>query len=74
MIHETRYTDRQLLLALVIEALEKAHQRLHRPPTRREVFDELFPGGAHDPEALELARKLSHVIDELLDEWFTRFD
>ncbi len=58
--------DREFLISMMIYAVEELERRKRRVPTREEVLDYLFSEARHDPEARDLERRLSRLLDELL--------
>jgi len=74
MLTKTPYTDRQLLVSLLIQGIVEAEERLNRVPTRAEVLEQLFPDFCGEPEALALGERLNELISELLAEWFERYE
>jgi hypothetical protein len=70
MIQKTRYTDRQLLVSLLIQGIVEAEDYWGRIPTRAQVLEQIFPSSHGEPEADDLARLLHELLDELLEDWF----
>ena len=64
-----QYTDKDLLISMIIHAILEAETRLKRPPTKAEILDELFSPTRGDPEARDLERKLDRMITSLMSEW-----
>lgn len=74
MLTQTPYSDRQLLISLLIQGIVEAEERLNRVPTRAEVLEQLFPDFGDEPEALALGERLNELLGELIAEWFERYD
>ncbi len=67
--YHRKYTDKDLLVSLLINAISSLEERLQRNPSPEEVLNDLFSEDREDPEAMALAEKLEPFLMNLLEDW-----
>ena len=64
-----QFTDKDLLVSMLIYAILETESALRRTPTKAEILDHLFSETRFDPDSRDLARRLDRHLESLLEDW-----